>query len=272
MMAEQLVRYEVNNRIAYITINRPEKRNSFTEDARRQLIDHWVRFKYDEDADVAILAAAGDVAWSAGSDLREIGSGIIASDPDWKPPIEGESTIAPACMSGLGIDKPVIAAINGFALGFGLALAVACDIRICSPNARFASTEVRFGHMAGGGQATMLPHSVPLGWAMELALTGDQIDAQTAERIGLVNRVVSADQLLDECTRVAMRMIECDPTVVRWTKRFMYSAIGQTYGDARALEGLYYSRIASSRDYDIGTQAFVEAPNIKDVRPEFTRQ
>jgi E-phenylitaconyl-CoA hydratase len=271
-MADELVRYEVTDRIARITINRPEKRNSFTEDTRRQLIDHWMRFKYDEEADVAILTGAGDVAWTAGSDLREIGTGITVSNPDWKPPIEGSSTIALACMAGLEIDKPVIAAINGYALGFGFALALACDIRICSPNARFASTEVRFGHMAGGGQATMLPQSVPMGWAMELALTGDQIDALTAERIGIVNRIVPADELLAECTRVATRMIECGPTVVRWTKRFLYNAMGQTHRDALALEGLYYSRIASSKDYDIGTEAFVQATDIKDVRPEFLRQ
>jgi enoyl-CoA hydratase/carnithine racemase len=271
-VADELVRYEVKDRIALITINRPEKRNSFTEDTRRQLIDHWMTFKYADDVDVAILTGAGDVAWSAGSDLREIGTGITVSNPDWKPPIEGVSTIGLACMSGLNIEKPVIAAINGVALGFGFALALACDIRICTPNARFACTEVRFGHMAGGGQATMLPQSVPLGWAMELALTGDQIDAATAERIGIVNRVVSADQLLEDATHLATRIIECGPTVTRWTKRFLYQQMGQTYLDAHALEGLYYSRIASSKDYDIGTQAFVSAPDIKNVRPEFVRQ
>lgn len=271
-MSNDLVLYEVKNRIAYITINRPEKRNSFTEDTRRQLIDHWLRFKYDDEAEVAILTGAGDVAWTAGSDLKEIGTGIIVSDPDWKPPIQGASTIGLACMAGLEIEKPIIAAINGYALGFGFALALACDIRICTPNAEFASTEVRFGHMAGGGQATMLPHSVPLGWAMELALTGDRIDAITAERIGIVNRVIPADELLAECTRVATRMIECGPTVVRWTKKFLYQAIGQTYRDGHALESLYYSQIAQSKDYDIGTQAFVNAADIKDVHPDFIRQ
>ena len=271
-MADDLVRYEVKDRIAFITINRPEKRNSFSEDTRRQLIDHWMTFKYDDSADVAILTGAGDVAWTAGSDLREIGTGIKVSNPDWKPPIEGVSTIGLACMAGLEIEKPVIAAINGYALGFGFALAMACDIRICTPNARFACTEVRFGHMAGGGQATMLPKSVPLGWAMELALAGDQIDAETAERIGVVNRIVPQDELLAECTRLATRIIECGPTVVRWTKKFLYQQIGQTHRDGLALEGLYYSRIASSKDYDVGTKAFVSAPDIKDLRPEFTRQ
>lgn len=271
-MAQDLVLYEVKDRIATITINRPEKRNSFTENTRRQLIDHWVRFKHDDDADVAILTGAGDVAWSAGSDLREIGTGIQVDDPNWRPPIEGVSTIGLACMSGLNIEKPVIAAINGYALGMGFALALSCDIRIGTPKARFACTEVRFGHMAGGGQATMLPQSVPLGWAMELTLTGDQIDAETAERIGVVNRIVPEDRLMDECRHLATRMIECGPTVVRWTKKFLYRSIGQSYDDAHALEGIIYGRIASSKDYDIGTQAFVNAPNIKDVRPEFQRQ
>ncbi|MBM3138644.1 MAG: enoyl-CoA hydratase/isomerase family protein [Chloroflexi bacterium] len=270
-MPSDLVRYEVSERIATITINRPEKRNSFTENTRRQLIDHWMTFKYDEDADVAILTGAGNVAWSAGSDLREIGTQIQVDDPDWRPPIEGVSTIGLATMQGLDIDKPVIAAINGYALGFGFALALACDIRICTPNARFACTEVKFGHMAGGGQSTLLPQSVPFGWAMELALTGDQIDAETAQRIGIVNRVVPPEQLMAECRALAHRMVECGPTVVRWTKRFMYRAMGQTYLDALELEGLYYARIRSSKDYDIGTQAFVNAPTLREVRPEFTR-
>ena len=107
---------------------------------------------------------------------------------------------------------------------------------------------------------------------MELALAGDQIDAETAERIGVVNRIVPQDELLAECTRLATRIIECGPTVVRWTKKFLYQQIGQTHRDGLALEGLYYSRIASSKDYDVGTKAFVSAPDIKDVRPEFTRQ
>jgi len=271
-MTEELVTYEVKDRIAHITINRPEKRNSFTEDTRRQLIDHWITFKHDTEADVAILTGTGDIAWSAGSDLKEIGTGITVSNPDWKPPIEGVSTIGLACMSGLDIEKPIIGAINGVALGFGFALALACDIRIGTPNSRFACTEVKFGHMAGGGQATLLPSTVPFGWAMELALTGDQIDAQTADKIGILNRIVEPDQLIDECVALANRMIECGPTVVRQTKRFMYRAMGQSYLDSMELEGIFYQRIQSSKDYDIGTQAFVNAPNIKKVRPDFIRE
>lgn len=271
-MAEDLVLYETKDRIATLTINRPAKRNSFTENTRRQLIDHWMTFKYDDDVDVAILTGAGDIAWSAGSDLREIGTGIEVDDPDWKPPVDGLGTIALAGMRGLNIDKPVIAALNGVALGFGFALAMACDIRICTPNARFACTEVKFGHMAGGGQATMLPHSIPIGWAMELALTGDQIDAQTAERIGIVNRVVEPDRLMDECIDLAKRMIECGPTVLRGTKAFMYRSMGQSHLDGLELEGLYYDRIRQSKDYDIGTQAFVNAPDLKEIQPEFQRQ
>ncbi len=271
-MTEELVTYEVRERIATITINRPAKRNSFTEDTRRRLIDLWMVFKHDEDADVAILTGAGNVAWSAGSDLREIGTGIEVADPGWRPPIEDTSSIALATMSGLDIDKPVIGAINGYALGFGFALALACDIRIGTPAARFASTEVKFGHMAGGGQAAMLPAVVPFGWAMELALTGDQIDAETAVRIGILNRIVPPEELMAECRDLAARMIACGPTVVRQTKRYMYRAIGQSYLDRMALEGIFYERIQRSDDYDVGTQAFVEAKDLKEVRPEFTRR
>jgi enoyl-CoA hydratase/carnithine racemase len=126
--------------------------------------------------------------------------------------------------------------------------------------------------MAGGGQSTRLPHVVPEGWAMELVLTGDDIDAETAQRIGVVNRIVPQHELLlPEATALAQRMIECGPTVVRETKAFMRAAIGQPLHEALALEDLYYARIQESHDYDVGTQAFVEANDLSRVRPEFTR-
>lgn len=267
MATDQLVQYEVEGRIATITLNRPEKRNAFSENMRRQLIDIWVAFKADDDVDVAILTGTGETSWSAGSDLREIANGLQIEDPDWKPPVEGMGTIALACMEGLEINKPVIAAVNGYALGFAFGLALACDIRICTPNARFASSEVKFGHMAGGGQATRLARMIPFGWAMELVLTGDQIDAETAKDIGIVNRIVPQDKLMDEARDLARRMTDGGPIVVRETKAFMYRSLGQPLKEARHLEGLYYDRIRDSKDYDEGTQAFAEKRP-----PEFERQ
>ena len=152
-MADRFIQYAVSDRIATITLDRPEKRNAFSENMRRQLIDTWLTFKEDDEADVAILTGSGEASWSAGSDLREIANGLQIEDPDWRSPVEGAGTVQLATMTGLNITKPVIAVINGYALGFAFGLALACDIRICSPNALFASSEVKYGHMAGGGPA-----------------------------------------------------------------------------------------------------------------------
>lgn len=266
-MAEELIQYEVKDRVAYLTINRPERRNSFSENTRRKLIDSWMDFKNDDEIDVAILTGAGNIAFTAGSDLREIARGLEIENPDWQPPVGNISSIGLAAMQGLNIEKPVIAAVNGYSLGFGFALALACDIRIATPNARFAASEVKYGHMAGGGQATRLAKMIPMGWAMELALTGDQIDAETALRIGVVNRVVPEAKLIEECTDIAQRMIECGPTVVRETKAFMYRSLGLPLDEALDLEGVYYARIQASEDYDIGTTAFADK-----TKPQFERK
>lgn len=265
-MAEPLVLFERDDRTAIITINRPDKRNSFTEATRRELIDHWIAFREDPDLDVAILTGAGDVSFSAGSDLREIARGIEA-DASWVSPVRGLSSIALAGMQGLNINKPVIAAVNGYCLGAAFAVALACDIRLASPNAVFSAAEVKYGHMAGGGQATRLARMLPFGWALELCLTGDRIDAETALRIGVINRIVPQDKLLDEARALAGRMIECGPTVVRETKEFMYRSLGLPLNEALHLEGLYYERIRRTRDYDEGTTAFAERR-----RPVFERR
>lgn len=266
-MADRFIQYELSDRIATITLDRPEKRNAFSENMRRQLIDTWLAFKDDDEADVAILTGSGEASWSAGSDLREIANGLQIEDPDWRSPVEGAGTVQLATMTGLNINKPVIAAINGYALGFAFGLALACDIRICSPNARFASSEVKYGHMAGGGQATRLARTIPFGMAMELVLTGDQIDAETALRSGIVNHIVPQAELMNEARDLAARIIECGPIVVRETKEFMYRSLGQPMNEALHMEGLYYERIRKSQDYDEGTQAFAEKRD-----PEFERR
>ena len=266
-MADRLIQYELSDRIATITLDRPEKRNAFSENMRRQLIDTWLTFKGDDEADVAILTGSGEASWSAGSDLREIANGLQIEDPDWRSPVEGAGTVQLATMTGLNINKPVIAAINGYALGFAFGLALACDIRICSPNARFASSEVKYGHMAGGGQATRLARTIPFGMAMELVLTGDQIDAETALRSGIVNQIFPQAELMNEARGLAARIIECGPIVVRETKEFMYRSLGQPMNEALHMEGLYYERIRKSQDYDEGTRAFAEKRD-----PQFERR
>ncbi|MBI2886355.1 MAG: enoyl-CoA hydratase/isomerase family protein [Chloroflexi bacterium] len=257
MAEEQPVLFERrDDHIAIIRFNRPDKRNAMNEGTRRAITDAWLRFKDDSDLWVGILTGVGDISFSAGNDLREIYQGL--PDDPWVPPVRDANTIGMATMRGLGIRKPVIAAVNGYCLGAAFAIALACDIRICSPNATFGCTEVRYSHMAGGGQATRLATMLPMGPAMELVLTGDSIDAETALRWGVVNRVVPQEQLLDAAIDLAHRMTKVSPVLLYETKEFMYQALGQTLEAGLHLEGLYYERIRRSPDYDEGTRSFAE--------------
>lgn len=258
-MAE-LVKFETPaEHVALITINRPEKRNAMNEATRRQMIDAWTRFQDDENLWVAILTGAGEVSFSAGNDLREIATGL--PEEEWQSPVRGLHTVGMAAMRGLGITKPVIAAVNGYCFGAAFAVALACDVRICSPEATFGCTEVKFSHMAGGGQALRLARYLPMGQAMELALTGDSIDAQTALQWGIVNRVVPQSELIDSAVNLAQRMCNAGPALLTETKDFMYRTLHSSIDEAFALESVFYDRIKADPRYDQGTQQFVKNRN-----------
>lgn len=245
--------------VALITINRPEKRNAMNETTRRAMIDAWLKFKGDDDLWVAVLTGAGSLSFSAGNDLRELATGI--PDEPWQPPVLDGTTVGMAAMRGLGLNKPVIAAVNGYCFGAAFAVALACDVRLCSPEATFGCTEVKFSHMAGGGQATRLARFIPMGPAMELVLTGESVDAETAQRWGIVNRIVPQDKLRDEAVKLAQRMCTAGPELLQETKDFMYQSLGQSFEGALYLEGLYYDRIRNGPRYDQGTQQFVSNRN-----------
>lgn len=259
-MTQELVTFEkAADHVALITINRPEKRNAMNELTRRAMIDAWTRFQDDDDLWVAVLTGAGDLSFSAGNDLREIATGL--PQDDWQSPVRGLHTVGMAAMRGLGITKPVIAAVNGYCFGAAFAVALACDVRIASENATFGCTEVKFSHMAGGGQALRLARYIPMGAAMELALTGDSIDAQTALQWGIVNRVVPQEQLIPSALDLASRMVKAGPTLLKETKEFMYRTLHLSIDEAYHLEGIYYERIKSDPRYDQGTQQFVKNRN-----------
>jgi len=265
MAQESIVSYDRQDGIAIVTINRPEKRNAMDEATRRAIIDAWVRFREDPEALVAIITGSGDVAFSAGNDLKEVYQGA-AEDTSWVSPVKGAGTIPMATMQGLRINKPVIAAVNGYCLGAAFAIALACDIRYCSPNAVFGCSEVKYAHMAGGGQATRLSHTLPMGWAMELALTGDSINAETAKRLGIVNQVVPQEKLMQACVDLAQRMTSTSEALLRNTKEFLYQARSLSLSEGLDLEGLYYDRIRRAGEYDQGTQAFAEGRR-RSVQP-----
>ncbi len=219
--------YEKRDRIAWVTINRPEARNAIDPDTHQLLVETWTDFRDDESVDVAILTGAGDDAFCAGADLKTYIPPIIERS---KP---GEiRKIVELGFGGLTrglhrISKPIIAAVNGWALAGGLETAMACDIRIASDRARFGSFEARRGYHHGDGGIVRLVNSCGVGVASHMLLTAEPIDAQQALQWGLVTKVVPHDELLTEAETVARQILRNSQRAVRSAKQTILNVIGQ---------------------------------------------
>jgi enoyl-CoA hydratase/carnithine racemase len=207
---DELVRYEVDGHVATITYNRPQALNAINAEMRRDLNAAFSRFRDEEDAWVGIVTGAGR-AFCVGADLR--GSGAAGEFPGtfWEKPT------ANSFESGWEIFKPVIAAVNGFCLGYGLTLVTWCDFVIASERAEFGFPEVRIGVPTIVG-AIRLPQRVNWQYAMEMLLTGERISAQRAHEIGLVGWVVEHDHLLEEAQQLARRLVGAAPLAARAIK------------------------------------------------------
>jgi E-phenylitaconyl-CoA hydratase len=250
------VLYEERERIAYITLNRPEAMNALNTPLRQLLHDVLTRFRDSNDAWVAIITGAGDRAFSAGADLKEMsvrnkelhaGGGDAFWDAE-----------TPTLNRGLKIWKPIIAAINGYCLAGGLELALACDIRVATESASFALTEVMRGILPGGGGTQRLPRLVPFGVALEMLFTGDRIDAREAYRIALVNHVVPAERLMQEAERIARRILENAPLSVRAIKESAYRGSEVPLEEGLRIEGFLSRIIRTTEDSVEGPTAFAE--------------
>lgn len=251
------VLYERRERLAVITLNRPEALNALNGPVRRGLLDAFTAFRDDADAWVAIVTGSGERAFSAGADLKEMSAGRQAEvagetiDPFW-------DAERPSLNRGLPIWKPIIAAINGYCLAGGLELALACDIRIAVPHARFGLTEVLRGILPGGGGTQRLPRIVPFGIALQLMLTGEHIDAAEAYRIGLVNKVVPAEHLMAEAEELAGRICANAPLSTRAIKEAAYRGINATLEDGLRIESFLSRIIRTTDDSKEGPRAFAE--------------
>jgi E-phenylitaconyl-CoA hydratase len=257
---------EKRNKIAYVTINRPEKRNAANSAVQKGLGEAWNEINRDKDVWICILTGAGTDSFCAGGDLGENlarSTGELAVEDDRPSPV-GERPGPPGYGGIWDVFKPVIAAVNGYAAGGGFGLALSCDMRLCSENAQFGASEVRWSHMAGG-QAYILPRTVPLGWAFWFTLTGQFIDAETAFRIGIVQGVYPQDQLMEQATKLADTINANGTIVTQQTKQFIYNSMDMPLSQARKMERLYYQRIRQSPDYDEGSAAFVQKR-----RPKFS--
>jgi E-phenylitaconyl-CoA hydratase len=210
------VEYAVSERIATITLNRREAMNSLDPESLVELNDAFQRANADQDVRVVILTGAGDKAFCTGSDLKktmppkESFAELTFGRPKWLYPF-----------AGMEIDKPMICAVNGYALAGGMELALACDIRIASTNAQFGQSEVCIGSIPAAGGTQRLPRMIGMSDAMLMMLTGNRINAEEALRIGLVSRLVPASELMNVAREIAARIADNAPLAVRAVKRLV---------------------------------------------------
>lgn len=251
--------YEKKGRLAYVTINRPERRNAIDGDTSQDLLDAFTDFKNDDDAWVAILTGAGDQAFSAGADLAAMAQAMMG----------GGGMRLDIPFAGITRDfecwKPIIAAVNGYCLAGGLELALSCDIRIAAEHAAFGLPEPKRAIIPAASGTQRLPRAVPLAFAMELLLSGERFDAQTALRFGLVSRVVPADQLMPTVEEVAGKILECGPLAVRAIKQAAYQGLELPFAEGLALEAKLAGGVMRSEDAREGPLAFMQkrAPQYK---------
>jgi enoyl-CoA hydratase/carnithine racemase len=222
------VLYEKRDRIAYVTINRPEARNAVSPGVHQGMIAAWADFAEDDSVDVAILTGAGDEAFCAGADLKEYIPPIFA---DVKPGDIRE--IVELGLNGFTrgmhrIYKPIIGAINGWALAGGFETALACDIRIASDRAMFGSFEARRGFHHGDGGLVRLVNAGGVGVAMHMLLTAEPIDARQALEWNLVSKVVPHESLMEEAETVAHQILRNSQRAVRSAKQTILDTVGKT--------------------------------------------
>ena len=246
-MSAAVATYAVRNSVAWLTMNRPEAANALNAELRVALTDGFQRFAADVDAAVLVLTGAGEKAFSAGGDLKE-----MAGTELQVPPVD----FVPQPGRTLAVDKPVIAAVNGVAYGGGFLLAQSCDLCVAADHARFAITEARWGR--GSPWAAPLPWLIPPRVAMELLLTALPIDAARALAVGLVNQVVPAEELAQAAQTLGEAVAANAPLSVRAGKAMVYAAAGRRREDAwEEAEALYHAAYLSADALE-GPRAFRE--------------
>lgn len=251
------ITYEKRNRIAYVTINRPEAMNALGVEHSNEMTQIWTDFRDDPEIWVAILTGSGDKAFCAGADLKTYTPSLAQRDT-YDVRQDANRFGFGGITRGLEIWKPLIAAVNGYALAGGLELSLACDIRIASENAKFGCSEVKRGFHHCDGGTVRLPLIVGLGNALKMQLTGEQIDAREALRIGLVSEVVTPRDLLPTAERYASTIIKNGPLGVRSAKESMLRSLGRVLEDALRYENILFSTLTHTEDYAEGPRSFAE--------------
>ena len=244
--------YEKKENIGVLTINRPEKLNALSNELMEELEMFLEDLENDRELRVLVITGAGEKAFVAGADIQE----LVDRDALAGKRVSRTRQRIFSRIENLPI--PVIAAVNGFALGGGLELALACSIRICSERAKFGAPEVKLGIIPGDGGTQRLPRLVGLGRAMAMILTGDFIDALEAYRIGLVNQVVPHDGLMEQAMALAKKIASRPPLAVRFAKEAVNRSQGRDAASGYALESSLHALTCATEDKKEGVKAFLE--------------
>jgi len=251
-MTYQTLLFEIRDGIAFVTVNRPDKLNALNDQVMAELADAVERITTAPEIRGAIITGAGPKAFIAGADIGDLSR---------QGPFDGKAR----AMRGQGVlrrletcGKPVIAAVNGFALGGGCELAMACHLRLASDTAKFGQPEVKLGIAPGYGGTQRLPRLVGKGVALQLILSGEMIDAQEAYRIGLVNKVVPAAELLAESEKMLRGMLAMAPLAIRLCLEAVDQGVEMTLDEGLLLEANHFGLLAATHDMKEGTTAFLE--------------
>ncbi len=246
------VLYEKKGAIAYVTLNRPKVLNALNQRTWQDLRAAFEDARDDADVRGAILTGAGDKAFIAGADISELAQVTAVQ-------AERSSTYGQEVLNLVeNLGKPVVAAINGFALGGGCETAMACTIRLATESARFGQPEVKLGVLPGGGGTQRLPRLVGKGRALQLILSGEMISAQEAYRIGLVNEVVPAADLIPRAEAILKQIFANAPLAVRYSLEAVNKGLETSQTEGLALEASFFGLCAGTEDKQEGTQAFLQ--------------
>ena len=244
--------FEKKNSIAYVTVNRPKVLNALNMATMDELRTAFHDIKNDAGVRVVILTGSGEKAFIAGADINELAAHNAVSGKEYTH--RGQSVLN--LIENLG--KPVIACLNGFTLGGGCEIAMACTMRLASDNAKIGQPEVKLGIIPGYGGTQRLPRLAGKGRAMQLVLTGEMISAQEAYRIGLVNEVTSPADLIPRAEAIAQKIIANSPLAVQYSLEAINKGLEMTLPEALYLEAVLFSVACSSEDKKVGTTAFLE--------------
>jgi len=261
-MTIEPVLLEKRGHVALVTLNRPEARNSFSPEMLVKLAKHWEEVRDDASVRVAIVTGAGDKAFCSGADLGQLiplVSGARKPQNEWDEKVlKDREILAKGLLRTFDVGKPVIAAINGFAVAGGMELAQGTDMRIAADTAKLGVQEVKWAIFPGGGSTVRLPRQIPYARAMELLLTGDLISAQEAYELGFLNRVVPQSQVLDAAFELAEKVAANGPIAVQAIRKSARECLGHPESDAMAMESRFAAPVFKTEDAREGPRAFME--------------